>query len=402
MLETIRQYAQDRLVETGEAEDVRARHARWYADFARRAGRGLYSSDEVIWDARLPLEIDNLQVAVSWAVGAGATEIAMRIGGSFPRQAVTRPLLGTAHLAEVALGVVGADDHPVRARVLAEAGWAAARRGDLQHAFALLYKSVDEQRAGARFAAAAFTYLLTLQNQDLTAEGNRTAMIFEGLTLAEASGDRVAETGIRSAFASTLAMDSTQWELAEQHAQRALEDARALRQPTLEVAALYSLAQAKFRSDPDAAIALLRASLDLGRQCHSESEEGAALGLLAYVEAGHGDARQAVQALREKTAWEIRNRGLSWAPFFLGTSAFSRVGRHDLVALCEGNSRRFVTTLRYLWDDLHHDEIAEARDALGDETFEQLAARGAAHDVDDFNLMLLQEIDDTLEQLPAT
>jgi hypothetical protein len=94
---------------------------------------------------------------------------------------------------------------------------------------------------------------------------------------------------------------------------------------------------------------------------------------------------------------------VTWAPFYLGTSAFSRVGRHDLVALCEGNSRRFVAppTLRYLWSSLHDNEIAEARKALGDQTFEKLAARGAALDVEDFNLMLLQEIDDTLEQLPA-
>ena len=90
LLETIRQYAAGRLVESGEAEDIRqAPSAVIYADFTRRAGRGLYSSDEVLWDARLPLEIDNLQVAVSWAIGAGDTEVAMRIGGSFPRQATT-------------------------------------------------------------------------------------------------------------------------------------------------------------------------------------------------------------------------------------------------------------------------------------------------------------------------
>ena len=76
-----------------------ARHARWFADFARRAGRGLYSAEELVWDERLRPEVDNLQVAVAWAVGAGDTDTAMRIGGSFPRGAVARPLLGTAHLA---------------------------------------------------------------------------------------------------------------------------------------------------------------------------------------------------------------------------------------------------------------------------------------------------------------
>jgi hypothetical protein len=222
-------------------------------------------------------------------------------------------------------------------------------------------------------------------------------MVSEGLALAEASGDRTAEVGLRSAWASTLSYHDL--ELARQQAQRAVDDARALRQPSLEVAALYSLAQATFRSDPDAAIALLHASLDLGRRCHSEAEEGPALGLLAYLEAAHGDVRAAVQALREKTEWELRAGGTTYrTPYTLGTSAFSRVGRDDLVALCEGNARRFreSSLFSFLWDDLRQDEIARARSTLGAEPFEEFAARGQALDFEDFNRMLLREIDATL------
>src|ERR1700751_4988808 len=107
MLETIRQYAQERLVDSGEAEEVRARHARWYAGFARLAGRGLYSADELAWLGRLRPELPNPQAALAWAVGAEELEVAMRIGGAFPRQGVMRPLLGTAQLAERALEVKG-------------------------------------------------------------------------------------------------------------------------------------------------------------------------------------------------------------------------------------------------------------------------------------------------------
>ena len=86
MLETVRQYADERLVESGEAETIRRRHTLWSADLARAAGRGLYSSEEEAWLERLRAEIDNLEVAVGWAVDAGETEVAMRIGASFPRQ----------------------------------------------------------------------------------------------------------------------------------------------------------------------------------------------------------------------------------------------------------------------------------------------------------------------------
>jgi predicted ATPase len=396
MLETIRQYAQEKLVQLGDAERVRERHARWYAEFARSAGRGLYSADELEWDERLRLEIDNLQVAVAWAVGAGETDVAMRIGGSFPRQATARPLLGTAHLAEVALGVVAADEHPAYARVLAEAAWAAVRRGDMSLALDRLHRSVEVQRAGARFAAAAFMYLLTLAGRDDDSSDGRLEMVGEGLALAEASGNKVAETGLRIAYASTLALVSPRTELAQQEARRALDDARALRQPTLETAALYSLAQTTFRSDPEGAITLLRASIDMGRLYHSESEEGAALGLLAYVEARHGNARQAVLALREATVWKIRNVAVSSNPFYLGTGAFSRVGRHDLVAFCEGKTLR---SAGYLWHGLHDEEIAVARAALGDDAFDQIVARAAELPYDEFNVRLLHEIDATLAQM---
>src|SRR6185437_4608389 len=108
-----------------------------------------------------------------------------------PRQGASRPLLGTTHLAEVALQVERAETHPAYARVLAEAGWAAAIRGDESGAKDLLQQSVDAQRAGARYAAAAFTYLLTV-NSDHT-DGDRLVLVAEGLRLAESSGDRTAE-----------------------------------------------------------------------------------------------------------------------------------------------------------------------------------------------------------------
>jgi len=122
------------------------------------------------------------------------------------------------------------------------------------------------------------------------------------------------------------------------------------------------------------------------------------LALLAYVEARHGDARQAVAAMREKTDWEMRNRGYARLPY--GSGAFNRVGRHDLVALCEGNMSEIP--LPPLFDELHKDEIAEARDALGDERFEQLVERGAALGAEDFTTMLLREIDATLAEMDET
>ena len=84
MMETIRQYAEERLVQSGVAEEVRGHHARWCAGFARAAGRGIYSSDEPIWLARLGAEVPNLRAGVTWAAGTGDLDTAMRIGALLP------------------------------------------------------------------------------------------------------------------------------------------------------------------------------------------------------------------------------------------------------------------------------------------------------------------------------
>ena len=204
MMETIRQYAEERLVQSGVAEEVRGHHARWCAGFARAAGRGIYSSDEPVWLARLGAEVPNLRAGVTWAAGAGDVDTAMRIGASFVRQAVERPLLGTAFLAEQAMQTPGAETHVLRARALSEAAWGPISRGDTAGGAQMLRDAIEAQRAGARYAAASYTYQLSI----LSWSGDQDAAYAtaaEGLARAEAADDVLGEIGSRIAFASTAA-----------------------------------------------------------------------------------------------------------------------------------------------------------------------------------------------------
>ena len=66
LLETIRQYAWDRLVEAGEAEVLRERHAHYFLDLAEHAEPELRRPDQSEWLARLRAEDDNFQVALGW------------------------------------------------------------------------------------------------------------------------------------------------------------------------------------------------------------------------------------------------------------------------------------------------------------------------------------------------
>jgi predicted ATPase/class 3 adenylate cyclase len=67
MLETIRQYANDRLVASGEAAGRRTRHLARYRRLAVDATTGIAGPDMVAWLGRIEDDLDNLRTALDWA-----------------------------------------------------------------------------------------------------------------------------------------------------------------------------------------------------------------------------------------------------------------------------------------------------------------------------------------------
>jgi predicted ATPase/class 3 adenylate cyclase len=72
MLETVRQYARDRLAATGEAIPLRDRHLSFFVDLAVQAGPALVGPDMLPALARLDAETDNLRSALEWSFEANA------------------------------------------------------------------------------------------------------------------------------------------------------------------------------------------------------------------------------------------------------------------------------------------------------------------------------------------
>jgi predicted ATPase/class 3 adenylate cyclase len=70
MLETIRQYARERLIESGEAAAVADRHFRFFSAFAETAAIGLRGPAMGDWLDRLDADQDNLGVALEWSLEA--------------------------------------------------------------------------------------------------------------------------------------------------------------------------------------------------------------------------------------------------------------------------------------------------------------------------------------------
>lgn len=80
LLETLRQFARERLDEEGTTDLWRARHARHFGvalqGFTVQATAG---ADAPMWRRRVGLELDNLRQAATWALGAGEADLALRV-----------------------------------------------------------------------------------------------------------------------------------------------------------------------------------------------------------------------------------------------------------------------------------------------------------------------------------
>ncbi|MFZ0189737.1 MAG: protein kinase [Streptosporangiaceae bacterium] len=74
MLETIREYALERMAEAGEEEQARRRHAEHYAAFAEQAAQQLNGREHLAWLDRLEAEHDNLRAALSWSLETGTAD----------------------------------------------------------------------------------------------------------------------------------------------------------------------------------------------------------------------------------------------------------------------------------------------------------------------------------------
>jgi predicted ATPase/class 3 adenylate cyclase len=79
MLETIREFAAQRLGDRGEAETVRERHARWVATFVERESGAVLGADRRQVLDRYEVEHDNIRAALTWALEAGHDVLAMRV-----------------------------------------------------------------------------------------------------------------------------------------------------------------------------------------------------------------------------------------------------------------------------------------------------------------------------------
>ena len=163
MLETIREFGLERLVESGEEELARAAHAAHFAAFAEAVGTHCaWRPDPADAFARLDAEMDNLRAAMTWADGRGDATTLIRLAVGLRWSWLLHGGLGEGRAwLERAVAASDAVSMSMRAAALNAAAWVARHQGDHGRAEAL----AEESRAlfrGLGDVAGEFEALLTL------------------------------------------------------------------------------------------------------------------------------------------------------------------------------------------------------------------------------------------------
>lgn len=144
LLETIRAYAHDRLVDADEEAWTNARLARWCVDLAERAEPELTGPNQQQWFDRLEADHDNIRCSLEWALANDEPEVALRLAGALVLFWRIR-----GHMSEgrhwLALALVASPAAPddLRAKAAWGSGFLSCMVGDSDVAIPLLDESLS-------------------------------------------------------------------------------------------------------------------------------------------------------------------------------------------------------------------------------------------------------------------
>jgi predicted ATPase len=345
MLETVREFALDRLGTSGALAAARAAHARYYADLVAPVEQAMDSAGAKTWLDRLETERENVRAAIDFAVGEGDATTALTLCANVWRYWERRGSLTEGR--EALAAALGVPDGPpaLRQRALNGAGALAGDAGD----FAAAKVHFEESLALAR---------------DL-GEHYRAAFVEGNL-------------GTLALFASDYEEAIRRYEGATAYA-RSVGNVRGLSLSLQNLGIAHAGAGQHGR-----AVELLTESVELARRTDDTAHLGSALRTLARLlldDAG-GDAGPALGLMHEamEISRELRDRpGLSECFDTLarvaGRHGDARLGTHLLgaSAALRAASGRPVPSDERPWVEATE---AELRAALGDPAFSERLREG--------------------------
>jgi predicted ATPase len=195
MLETIREYALERLVASGEEVPLRQRHALYYLTLAERAEPLLRGAEQLVWVHRLQAEYDNLRAVLAWSqVVANNAGVGLRLAAAlwlFWWQFAGHLSEGREQLTRMLAQAEATAPTAAHARALFGVGLIVAAQGDFALARAHLTESHTFSRTigylhGVAYARFGLGQVAWLQGEYATAR----TLLAESLALFRELGER--------------------------------------------------------------------------------------------------------------------------------------------------------------------------------------------------------------------
>jgi non-specific serine/threonine protein kinase len=149
LLATIREYAWELLEESGEAEDLRRRHAEYFTALAEELQRDLSTPNQTAAMARLRQEVDNLRAALEWCQsGQGSARLGLRLAAALlPYWMISGGGAEGRYWLDAMLPRAPEAPPAVQARAFHAAGVLARDQGDAAAAWPLLETALALYRA---------------------------------------------------------------------------------------------------------------------------------------------------------------------------------------------------------------------------------------------------------------
>ncbi len=291
MLETVRQYARERLVEADELESVCARHLDFYVRLMAEAWDAIGSQDEAVWLERLEHEHDNLRAALSWALETDRIESALRLAKTLWVFWNVRGYRseGRAWLKRVLSKAQGLRTE-LYARVLTGAGRLACAQGDYPEARSFFQQTLEifQELSDKRGIASSWVNLGLVASM----QGNHSearAFYEKALALHREIGNLV---GVATALGNLggAAWEQGDYATARAYYEEELAIRRQLKEPEGIASSLNVLGGlAQLEGNYDHAVALFEESLTLQRELGYKSGIAYTLSSLGSVAYDRGD-----------------------------------------------------------------------------------------------------------------
>ncbi|HLO30985.1 MAG TPA: tetratricopeptide repeat protein [Anaerolineales bacterium] len=409
LLETIRQYALEKLAESGQIAESRDHHLNYFLQQAKKAEPDLNGPEQVEWLDWYEAEHDNLRAALEWSNAAAAKALSgLRLAVLCGRFWRLHGYLseGRMHLS-AALSQAGPQErtitHAHALNLTANLAYLQsdypAMRPMAEQALSIWRELGETGRAGAAFA-------LDLLGELATEEGDYESaprLFQEALEIYKELNNPWGISQIHMQFG-WAAMRTGDYEHAKSHLEEFLRLAQQVGDQTRLAFAFSGLGEAAVRQGQYArAISLLEQGLSLTRVHGDKWGTGTLLGSLGWVALRQRNFKRMSEILGESLAirMEISDRGgIAWCLEKLAEAKYAQSQFQEAVEIF-GHAEALRAPIGSVIDPADQPEytcmLSALRSVLGEDEFAALWAAGAARQLEEVIAYALSEVKSSSE-----